>query len=151
MKRLIFLLVAFGIFISLCGCNSKKLSEEETIAYENCLTMKSMLKDPDSFKLYDKMFILKYSDSIGENVYTIFDYGGTNSYGAMIKDTAVFDGTDYFMKYDELMNGDESTLTNTERRAQAIFIEYKWLGEDSNSKVIEIDIDKIKNELGLNK
>lgn len=69
-----------------------RLNDDEMLAYECALEMKSMMKDPDSFRLYDSMYMLQIYDKEGELLvtYTMFKYGGTNSYGAVVTDEAVF-------------------------------------------------------------
>ena len=146
MKRLITFLLVFVICGTLCACNSQNLSETETIVYENCLTLKSMLKDPDSLKLYNKMFILErpsYADPDEIYTFTIFEYGASNSFGGIIKSTAVFVGDRYLCDYSELSNGDSPLY----RRAKLALEEFE--NGDEHTKVIEINIDKIKHKLDI--
>ena len=81
------------ILLIICvAFSSGTLNEDEKLAYDNCVYLKSILKDPDSFTLYDDMFLLKHydDDGIQDYTYTIFEYGGSNSYGAIVTSEAIF-------------------------------------------------------------
>jgi hypothetical protein len=127
------------------------LNEDEQLAYQNATKMKSMMKDPDSFKLYDEMFLLKHHDDDGNvnYTYTIFKYGGANGYGAITTDEAIFKDGDYIMDYaDEPDEDDSNYLSELEVKLDLAF--YMMSGSDSETwDMVDIDIEKIKNKMGL--
>ncbi len=150
MKRFLSLLLAAVLSICLFGCSGPKLSAEEQIAYEDCLTLQSMLKDPDSFKLYDEMFLLKCLDDDGsvKYTYTVFRYGGTNGYGATTTDEAIFKDGEYIMDYgDEADQGDSHY--GDQLMAQFDLSTWKILGDGDSFQTVEIDVEKIKDKMGL--
>ncbi len=126
------------------------LNEDEQLAYQNAVEMQSMMKDPDSFKLYDEMFLLRHYDDNGENdyTYTIFKYGGANGYGAITTDEAIFKDGEYIMDYaDEPDEDDSDYLDKLMVKAD---IALYMLGGDSESwAMIDIDVEKIKDKMGL--
>ena len=141
-------IVLFLVFVlscsALCACGSVELDENEELSYQNALQLRDMLKDPDSFKLYDTMYVLKqyYDDGTLFTTYCVFEYGGTNSYGGMIKSTAIFENNQYIMDFDD----DFDSLTDKQIVARAIV----YLGDSvDNVERIDIDIQKIKDKMNL--
>lgn len=126
------------------------LTEDEQLAYQNAVKMQSMLKDPDSFRLYDEMCLLKHFDENGENdyTYTIFKYGGANGYGAIVTDEAIFKDGQFIMDYANEPDEDDSNYM--EQLFAKTYIElYKLTGDTDTLKLVEIDIEKVKNKMGL--
>ena len=157
MKKVICLLLICCLSLSLACCGKNVvLNEEEQQAYECVVAMKSMMKDPDSFRLYDSMYMLQKYDKEGELLvtYTIFKYGGTNSYGAVVTDEAVFKDGNYLMDY-----ADEADPEADNYKEQLYFkvdIEhyeaFKALGKPSplyNFNLLELDVEKIKSKIEL--
>ncbi len=126
------------------------LSKDERLAYNNVKQMKAMMRDPDSFKLYDEMFLLKCLDDNGkvEYVYTIFEYGGTNAYGAMVKNEAIFKDDEYIMDYGDEISPGEAGYSEKVLADAAIGV-YLLDGENDLLKMEEINIDKIKRKMRL--
>lgn len=148
----LFLAIFFGVK------NGGQLNENDMLAYENCLTLKENLKNPDSFKLYSDIVMLRWSDNLMGNEcnYMYINYGGTNSYGAVVRNTAIFDGTSYIMN-----SGDEQTSLR-EGMAELVFLAHssgwEWkkekdmkehLGLEYEYEYIGIHTDKVKKKLGL--
>lgn len=157
MKKVISLLLVCFLSLSLASCgNNVVLNEEEQQAYECVVTMRSMMKNPDSFKLYDSMYMLQIYDKEGDHLvtYTMFKYGGTNSYGAVVTDEAVFRDGNYLMDY-----ADEADPNADNYKEQLYFKvdinhyeTFKALGEPSplyNYNLLELDVEKIKSKMGL--
>jgi len=133
------------------------LSNEEKIAYENALTMQKMLKSPDSFKLYDEMYIIKCFDE-EQNLrctYTVFEYGGANSYGVILKSTALFQDDEYIMEF--IYRPDNSDYEDLSEKEQAALAEVNWVLFLINNynpiepkyELINIDVEKISKEMNL--
>ena len=131
------------------------LNAEEKLAYENALTMQKMLKSPDSFTLYEEMYIIKCFDE-DQNLkytYTVFEYGGANSYGVTLKSTALFKDDEYIMEF--IYNPDNSDYNYLSEEERAALSEVNWVLFliDHNNKIepkyelINIDIEKIKKEM----
>lgn len=81
---------ALGLILAL----TTGMSKEEKMAAANCEEMKTMLKDPDSFRLYDiQMFECFSEDKSAElnGPYMFIEYGARNGYGGMVRSVAVFD------------------------------------------------------------
>lgn len=127
------------------------LNEDEQLAYQNAVEMQSMMRDPDSFKLYDEMFLLKHHDENGEldYTYTIFKYGGANGYGAITTSEAIFKDGRYIMDYaDEL---DAANDDNYEEKFSVRWdvLNYGLTGDNDEWEKVDIDIEKIKDKMGL--
>jgi len=75
------------------------ITANERLAYENCKFLKNALKNPASFMLYDDIMIYPHDDDYDTLVY--ISYGGTNSYGGMVKSVAVFEETTYLGDYND--------------------------------------------------
>lgn len=138
--------VVFGVINFI----SSSLNEDEQLAYQNAVEMKSMMRDPDSFKLYDEMFLLKHRDDEGnvDYIYTIFKYGGANGYGAITTDEAIFKDGEYIMNYaDEANEDDANYMQQLEAKAHlAMYV----IGYDKEAwERVDIDIEKIKKKMGL--
>lgn len=83
-------LCALGLIFAL----TTGMSTEEKAAAANCEEMKTMLKDPDSFKLYDIQMFTCFSDDKSAELdgpYMFIEYGARNSYGGMVRSVAAFD------------------------------------------------------------
>ena len=79
-----------------------KMSKDDGIAYSCCRTLKSSMKNPNSFKLYE-VKVARLTENGETKEYCIINYGGTNSYNAMIQDEVVFlDGKFIGSKGDDL-------------------------------------------------
>lgn len=124
------------------------LSEDEQIAYQSAVVMKNRMRDPDSFRLYDEMFLLKWSIDGEENprTYCVFKYGGANGYGAITTNEAIFQDGEYIGNYSEELDEDDSNYINLLIFNSAISL--YALGDD-DFEMVEIDINKIKNKMGL--
>jgi len=96
------------------------MNENEQVALENCLWLKSHLKDSNSFNLCDDIATvqLKPDNSVfdGYNFIVYIPYSGTNSYGATIESVAIFLDNDYLGD----SNDSESDFSN--QRDYASFI-----------------------------
>ena len=142
------------------------LSNEEKLAYENALTMQKMLKSPDSFKLYDEMYVIKCFDE-EQNLrytYTVFEYGGANSYGVTLKSTALFQDDEYIMEF--IYRPDNSDYEYLSEKEQSALAEVNWVLFLINDytqiepeyeiinigeyEIINIDVEKISKEMNLN-
>lgn len=157
-KYIIFASIVFILVIALIFIfNGPILSSDENLAYKNAVQLKSMLRDPDSFKLYDDMFLIKvHREDIddGDYTYTLFKYGGSNAYGAIITDQAVFVDDMYLMDYSDI---DETPDKSDEKyiyilQAQIDFFEYQYFSNTDKDKyfeTIDINIDKIKKKMDL--
>ena len=126
------------------------LNEDEQLAYQNAVEMKSMMRDPDSFKLYDEMFLLKHYDENGENdfTYTVFKYGGANGYGAITTDEAIFKDGEYIMDYADEPDEDDPDYID-QLLVKLHLSGYMLTGDSDTWKMVEIDIVKIKDKMGL--
>lgn len=135
------------LIINFVGAN---LSEDEQLAYQNAVEMKSRMRDPDSFRLYDEMFLLKHHDDDGnvDYIYTIFKYGGANGYGAIMTDEAIFKDGEYIMDYaDEPDEDDRDYMKQLMVKADLAL--YVLLGDEDVWEMVDIDIEKIKKKMGI--
>ena len=136
-----------GLIISFIGSS---LNEDEQLAYQNAVEMQSMMRDPDSFKLYDEMFLLRHYDDNGENdyTYTIFKYGGANGYGAITTDEAIFKDGEYIMDYADEPDEDDSDYM-VQLLTKLDISMYVLSGDNEHWKKVDIDVGKVKNKMGL--
>lgn len=135
------IVVALAVTIGLHFFNG--LDKYETIALKDCKTLKGMLKNPDSFSLYDDIFIYtKDSKTYGDLVYIY--YGGTNSYGGMVKDLAIFrDGTTYYGDYDDDEDDFDTKHEYNQFMLATLPYYYDIVLNDNYENFIRIDSDKI--------
>lgn len=122
------------------------LNEYEQMALSDCQTIKGMLKNPASFTLYDDILIYPDDETYGDLVY--ISYGATNSFGAMIQSTAIFeDGDKYVGDYDDTED-DYSTLEEYDHFVLAR-LPYKLeiIMNNNYENFIRVDADKIMSKL----
>lgn len=142
------IIVISSILIFVFNYMNPSLNQDEQLAYQNAVKMQNMLKNPDSFKLYDEMFLIKKYSENGSLIctYTIFQYGGTNSYGAFLTDEAIFKNHQYLMDYAD--EPDEDSPDYMEQLTAKLDIsKYLLYGDSDTLKMVEIDIEKIKNKM----
>lgn len=130
------------------------LNENEKIAYECAVELRDMMKNPDSFKLYDdEMTVLKrYADGELITVYTVFKYGGTNTYGGFTTDEAIFEDGEYRMDYAEELDIDEEGLEEYALKTflrEAIRQGMSADKDDEKWERIDINVAKIRKEMGI--
>lgn len=79
------------------------LNNYEQLVYEDAKTLKEMMRNPDSFVLYEDSFVREILDDSNnvKYVYTFINYGGTNSYGALTRGQAIFKDGNYIVDYAE--------------------------------------------------
>ena len=60
-KKIIIFATLAVLVIAVCiivAISSSGLNEYETLIYENCKTLQSKMKNPESLKIYDEVFVL---------------------------------------------------------------------------------------------
>lgn len=150
------LVIAITLIVVVAAKDKNSLNKYERMAYQQCLEMKNMLKNPDSFRLYDDMVFLQHYDEDGYNDYTyfIFEYGGTNGFGAMIKSGAIFKDGEFIMDDNDDIDDDDYD-TYRKREVMTDLSEFKYYMEhgktldDESWKIIEVNVNKIKKKMGL--
>ena len=146
-KLIAFILSVIVIAIIALCVYSNTLTPHEKLAVENCNTLKSMLKSPDSFKLYDDILIYE-SDDYGIIMY--IPYAGSNSYGAEVQALAQFaNGTDYVGDYNEK---DRDDFYSDSEYNDYILIGGPYAlalaqGDSEFSNLIHIDSEKIMSKI----
>ena len=91
------LIVVLTIFI----VNANSLKDYEKIGYYHAQNLKVKLKNPDSMIIYnDIVYIGHYTKDEEHTSYTFINYGGENSYGAIVKNTAIYINGSYFANTD---------------------------------------------------
>lgn len=84
-------------------------------AIANVQNLKNMLKDPDSLKLYEDVLVIFYkTDDHNYDFYTYIDYGAKNSYGAMVRNTAIYVNRKYVCTMEEAIKELEVENKNIE-------------------------------------
>lgn len=144
-------IIAFILAILLLANSAgPALTQHEQLAYQNATTMKRMMRDPDSFKLYDEMFLIEKLDENGnvQYTYTIFTYGGTNGYGAMTTAQAIFRDGEYLMDYGDDLDPNDPNFDDM-LTASGDLLMYTFPGKGDQYRTININIDKIKTKMGL--
>lgn len=132
------------IYINMVG---QSLNEYETIAYQDAAQMKSMMKAPDSFKLND-IYLLKVfkEDPSDEYTLTVIDFSGTNTFGGVTRDTALFKDGEFLLTRSS--DPDDDSWENA-----FIRLDFEiYLASDESKKAekwqkIEINTDKIMKKL----
>lgn len=138
------------VVVLIANAAGSTLNEYEQLAYQNAMEMKSMMRDPDSFKLYDQMFLIEKLDDEGnvEYTYTIFKYGGANGYGAITTDQAIFKDGVYIMDYADEPDAD-SYKYGEQLTTKLDLSLYNLIGNGDSYRTVDIDIEKIKDKMGL--
>lgn len=118
------------------------LDKYETIALKDCKTLQSRLKNPDSFTLFDDIYVYAPKDSSYCSVF--ISYGGTNSYGGMVRDLSLFRrDTQYYGDYDY----DESNFNSQEEYDRFILSWLPYKLDRNSEDFIRIDADKIMKHM----
>ena len=142
-KKFLIGVVGFIVVLSVCFYMwNISLNKYEKMALEDCKTLMGWMKNPDSFVLYDDILIYPDDEEYGDLVY--ISYGGTNSYGAMVRTMSAFEqGTEYIGDYDQ----DEEDFSNQHEydRYLLAFLPYDYDIKIKNnySNFIIVDADKI--------
>lgn len=147
-KKIIIFVMLAVLIVAVCiivAISSSKLNEYEMLIYENCKTMQSKIKNPDSFILYDEVFIAKDKDR--DVLFSFIKCGGTNSFGAIESGICVFADSYYWGTYDEVRN--LANVYDGYGRAFAAYYEHQYYSESVRFEYIEINADVIRNKLGL--
>ena len=115
--------------------------------------IKRNLKNPDSMVIYnDIVYIDDYLKDEEKTNYTFVNYGGTNSYGAMVSSTAIFIDGIYFSntdaEKDDFDNIDDYVIYT---KAKLVLASYNLVGSKSSdfSGVYIISGKKIANKLDV--
>lgn len=142
------IIIAIVIGILVVRSAHLTLNEDEQLAYQNAVKMQNMMLDPESFRLYDSMCLLKVFDDDGslKCTYTVFRYGGANGFGAIITHEAIFKDTSFVMNVGD--EDDEDDPDRLEKLKTMLDVQIGLLGSD-NIVRIDIDLEKIKNKMGL--
>lgn len=147
-KYTLCVLVASVLCFSLI-INHFTLDKYEKQVYSSCLQIKEQLKNPDSFMLYDKAIFFKHKND-NEGYYT-FQYGGSNSFGAIITERAICKDGNYIVDADhELEYGELNYETKLD--AETALYLYNFNTSSSNNKnyeIKEIDLSKVKKKLKI--
>ena len=140
------IVIITAIFILFSQSNS--LNKYENQIYEGCLELKWMMKDPDSFTLYENAAAIENEED--GNVYSIVEYGGVNSYGATIKGEAVFLNGEYMFDTDEEIEvGESKRITSAKLEILQIMYGIQLNGSPTGYKVTKVNLDKVINKLNI--
>jgi len=167
-KKVFFVvIISVIIFASLFYFLLFHLSNDELIAVENVKDLKSMLKDPDSLKLYEDVLIIWYTDLEGDyNFYTYINYGAKNSYGAMSRSIAMYEGYIYIGDMEDIEDTDITNIIKMEPeernehakllKAQIPYLSFIAEGIDNEDiskegvkEVIRVNKNKIMRRINL--
>lgn len=138
----------------------KHLSSDERLAYNDVLTLQSMMQEPDSLSLYDKIYIQKVSDADGNEThsYVIFDFNAENGYGYQIKDSAVFKDDEFLFTFGLLDSSrnelyDKSDLSEISKQLTKLWDQQDMLQEiekalsDDDAEKVVVDAKKIMKRI----
>lgn len=153
------------VLIAAFSFMGSRLTDTEESAVNNCQYLIDHLKNPDSFKLYDDIQVLQVynrdTDSL-ENEYMFIKYGGSNSYGAMVKSTCAFDEVGYLADMDDDL--EESDFSSASRYkaynlmlANRLLYQYSDTSKDSTNsdssfymELVTVSQELVEKKLGLN-
>lgn len=165
--KIVFYIVVIAVIIttSLFLFSIYNISPDEEIAITNVKDLKSMLKDPDSLKLYEDVLIIWYTDLEGDyNFYTYINYGAKNSYGAMIKSIAMYEGYSYIGDMEDIEDINIAETDSEKRnerlkllKAETPYLSYiakgiqneKDISKEGVKKVIRVNKNKIMRRINL--
>lgn len=133
-----------GILVVLVGIiffQKGTLTNEEKVAVKNCEYIIDCLKNPDSFQLYSDIEILRTidceTDELNEE-YMFIDYGGTNSYGGVVRSTAAFDQLGYLADLEDNLDEDDFSSFSRYQSYNDMKVyraSYKFLGTSKESAI----------------
>ncbi len=157
--KIVFYIVVIAVIIttSLFLFSIYNISPDEEIAITNVKDLKSMLKDPDSLKLYEDVLIIWYTDLEGDyNFYTYINYGAKNSYGAMSKSIAMYEGYSYIGDMEDIEEVTNIIKMDPEKRNEQLkllnakipFLCYMAKGIDNEK---DISKEGVKEVIRVNK
>ncbi len=138
------LLAIGGSYIS-----SNTLSADEQAALDNCRWIKSVLKNPGSFTLFDDIIVCHSSgdsDDPDTDIFFYIPYGGTNSYGAMLQDIAVFSNDQYMGD----VGDEEDDFDSSKEYAEFVLARMAydfWASGDALNGTYTIDAEKITRHM----
>lgn len=154
-KKIIMVVLSLLICAALVSCEARHsvttFSEEEQSAYECVLQIKEKLKEPESIKIYDRIYLLKKQEATQSTIYTIFKYGGRNSYGNMVTNVAVFVNGDYLMDYADDVNWNkENAMEQLRFKIDVSLYELQLQRSETTPscgfKLLTVDAGKIENK-----
>lgn len=141
------LLLSISIILVILFLNSHpNLNNDEKLVYNCAIELRKMLKNPDSFKLYDDTFVLRHYDEDKnlECTYVIITYGATNGYGGIVQSQAIFKNGKYLMNYDDDIDEDD-IYYDEKSSAYVDLLTYRLHPEKWNT--YDINIKKIIKKL----
>lgn len=168
--KIVFYIVVIAVIIttSLFLFSIYNISPDEEIAITNVKDLKSMLKDPDSLKLYEDVLIIWFTDLEGDyNFYTYISYGAKNSYGAMSRSIAMYEGYSYIGDMEDIEDIEDINIAETDLekidellkllRAKIPYYYYiakgidneKDISKEGVKKVIRVNKNKIMRRINL--
>lgn len=134
-------IVVLGVIIN---CNY--LNQYEQLALKDCGRLKSMLRNPASFTLYDDILVYPDHDDYGDLVY--INYGATNGYGTMVQSIAIFkNGTTYVGDYDDTRDDFSSQREYNQLVLARLPYQLDILFNNDYTKFKRIDSNKIAKKL----
>ena len=145
-KMIAVLIVSIAVLTGFILFQRNYLNEYEQLSLEDCRILISMLKNPDSFVLYDDILIYPDDEDYGDIVY--ITYGATNSFGGTVQSMAIFkEGDQYIGEYDD----DEDDFSSQREYDQFLLarLPYKYdiVIKGNYENFIRVDADKIMNKL----
>lgn len=144
---IILLIIVGSIFFYI---KANELSPSEIYAVGCTERLKNRMKSPDSFKLQDDIVII-----VDEKLkkYTFIDYTAENSYGASMRNIAIFSDYTYLGTYD---NYDKDDFEDSDQYLDFLWARVvlsKWKKEGDKSKEINsseiIESERIGKELKI--
>ena len=131
------------------GCVS--LSEDEQLAYENAMTLRNALGNPDNFALGDEIYLLELYDETGayECTYTVMPYSvGSRS------DRALFKNGVYVMDYSASPDKyDPDFISKMLVKGHILLYELSEMVGTENDEMsfvcVDIDAGKLRSKMGL--
>lgn len=145
--------IALIVILTIFIVNANSLKDYEKIGYYHAQNLKGKLKNPDSMIIYnDIVYISHYTKDEEHTSYTFINYGGENSYGAIVKNTAIYINGSYFAntdaERDDFDNLDDYVIYT---RAKLVLATYNLVGIncDEFKGAYVIDGKKVARKLNV--
>lgn len=141
----IFLIAIIFLGVVIFGILRGGLNNYEKQALENCRALQQALINPQSFSLYGDVYVYPSQDEDFGTIYYI-SYSGTNSYGGVVQQLAVFEGNTYLGDYED----EKSDFYNEDEyyHFELAIFPYELCENNNNfDELIHIDPDKIMRHL----
>ena len=101
MKKISVLGIIVVLLLAACGTKTIEFTERGSFAVRRVEDLSERMKVPDSFKLRKDVIVIDRNNNDETERYTYIEYSSENSYGAAIKNIAMYYNIQYLGSFDD--------------------------------------------------